>query len=188
MRAKLSVNLIGGPALSPNAFAGAKPRSVLAGVSVTVSAPTGKYLPEKVINIGANRWAIKPEAGVSYNWRRRWYTDLYGGAWFFSANSSFYPGASHRQQDPLPSLQGHLSYTLAKRTWAALDGTWFWGGGSHTNGGPAATRVNSKRIGAVMAVGLTPRQSLKLSYSFGASVRVGEDFRTAAIAYQFLWF
>jgi hypothetical protein len=188
MRAKFAVNLVGSPALAPPAFAGTKPRNFIAGVSLIVSAPTGRYQPEKVVNVGANRWAFKPEAGISYNWRRRWYTDLYGGVWIFSTNSSFYPGSSRRQQDALPSLQAHLSYTLAKRTWAALDGTWFWGGDTHTDGGPPTARMNNKRIGAVLAVGLTPRQSIKLSYSFGASVRVGENFRTAGIAYQLLWF
>ena len=81
-----------------------------------------------------------------------------------------------------------MSYTLARRTWVALDGTWFWGGGASTNGGPVTARMDNKRIGAVLALGLTPRQSVKFSYSFGASVRVGDDFGTAAVAYQLLWF
>jgi hypothetical protein len=188
LRAKLSVNLIGSPALGPRDFARATPRSVVAGVSLTVSAPTGQNYPEKLINIGANRWGFKPEAGISYNWHRKWFADLSGGAWFFSANPSFYPGTSRRQQDPLPSLQGHLSYTLAKRSWAALDGTWFWGGESHTNGGPASVRMNNKRVGALLAIGLTARQSIKISYSYGASTRVGEAFWTTGVAYQLLWF
>jgi hypothetical protein len=187
-RAKLSVNLVGSPARGPKAFAGARTSPLIAGASLTVSAPTGKYSPEKLVNIGTNRWAFKPEAGISWNWRRKWYTELYGGAWFFTANNSFYPGASERAQDPLTSLQAHLSYTLARRSWAALDGTWFWGGDTRTNGGPATSRQDSKRLGAVLALGLTPRQSIKLSYSFGASVRLGQNFRTAGLAYQLLWF
>jgi hypothetical protein len=188
MRAKLSVNLIGSPALSPGAFAAAKPRSVVGGVSLTISAPTGQNYSEKLINIGANRWGFKPEAGISYNWRRKWYAELYGGVWFFSVNPSSYPGTSRRQQDPLTSLQGHFSYTLAKRSWAALDGTWFWGGDSHTNGGPAVARIDNKRVGALLAIGLTARQSVKISYSYGASTRVGDDFGMVGVAYQLLWF
>ena len=188
MRAKLSLNLIGGPALSPEAFARAAPPSVVAGVSLTVSAPTGQNYPSKLINIGSHRWGLKPEAGISYGWRRKWYGDLYGGAWFFSENSSFYPGTSRRQQDPLSSLQGHLSYTFARRSWAALDGTWFWGGASHTNGGPATARMDNKRVGVLLAIGVTSRQSIKIGYSYGASTRVGDNFGTVAVAYQRLWF
>src|SRR5206468_3701816 len=125
LRAKLSVNLIGSPGLGPREFARAAPRRVVGGVSLTVSAPTGKYYRNKLINIGSNRWAFKPEAGISYHLLPRWYADVYGGVWLFTANASSYPGTARREQDPLPSLQVHLSYTLARRTWAALDGTWF---------------------------------------------------------------
>jgi hypothetical protein len=48
--------------------------------------------------------------------------------------------------------------------------------------------MDNKRMGAVLALGLTARQSVKLGYSFGASTRVGESFGTLAIAYQTLWF
>ncbi len=189
MRAKLSVNLIGAAALRSQDFARRTPSSVVAGVSLTVSAPTGQNSPDKLINLGANRWGFKPEAGVSWNWRRKWYTDLYAGTWFFTANPEAYPaGTARRQQDPLSSVQGHVSYTFARRSWAALDGTWFWGGASHTNGGPATARQDNKRVGALVALGITTRQSVKITYSYGASTRVGDDFGTLGVAYQALWF
>ncbi len=187
-RVKLNVNFIGAPALKPQAYARAAARSVVVGASLTLSIPTGQNDPAKLINIGTNRWAIKPEIGLSYQWRQRWCVDCYGGVWFFTANPSFYPGTSRRQQDPLGSVQGHLSYTFARRTWAALDGTWYWGGASRTNGGPASARLNNARLGALVAVGLTARQSIKLGYSFGTSTRVGQDFDTVGISYQQLWF
>jgi hypothetical protein len=188
LRAKLSVNLIGSPALAPGEFARATHRSVVAGVSLAISAPTGQNYPQKLVNIGTNRWGFKPEAGISYNWRRKWYTDLYAGSWFFTANPSFYPGTVRRQQDPLPSLQAHVSYSFAPRSWAAVDGTWFWGGGTRANGGPATSRLDNKRAGVVLAYGVTARQSIKLAYSFGASTRVGDNFGTVAAGYQLLWF
>ena len=48
--------------------------------------------------------------------------------------------------------------------------------------------MNNKRIGAVLAIGLTARQSIRLGYSYGASTRVGEDFGTVGVAYQVLWY
>src|SRR5262249_44013161 len=61
---KLSVNLRGNPALSPREFARA-PRRTIVGASVAVSAPAGQYYDTKLVNIGNNRWAFKPEVGVS---------------------------------------------------------------------------------------------------------------------------
>jgi hypothetical protein len=188
MRVKLSVNLIGSPARSLADFVRTPTRDVVAGVSLTVSAPTGQNYPEKLINIGTNRWGFKPEAGVSYRWRKKWYADLYGGAWFFTENTSFYPGTSHRTQDPLTSVQAHVSYTFARRSWASLDGTRYWGGSSRTNGGPPSARMSNDRVGALVALGVTARQSIKLGYSYGAATRVGDDFGTLGVAYQVLWF
>jgi len=189
MRVKLSVNLIGCRALKPQDFARRTPSSTVAGVSLTVSAPTGQNSPDRLINLGANRWGLKPEAGMSWNWRRKWYTDLYAGTWFFTENPEAYPaGTASRQQDPLSSVQAHVSYTFAPRSWAALDGTWFWGGASHTNGGPGTARQDNKRVGALVALGLTASQSVKIVYSYGASTRVGDDFGTVGVAYQVLWF
>jgi len=158
------------------------------GASVAVSPPNGQYEPNRLINIGTNRWAFKPELGISYNWRKQWYLEGYGGVTFFTANSAFYPGQTLREQDPLISLQGHLSYTLARRSWAALQSTWYGGGATRSNGGAWSARQESTRLGGLVAIGLTASQSIKLSYSYGASIRVGQNFGTAAAAYQFLWF
>ena len=37
----------------------------LVGVSLTVAPPLGQYDDTKVINLGTNRWSVKPEIGLS---------------------------------------------------------------------------------------------------------------------------
>ena len=63
-RIKLSVNLVGNPAMRARAFAKA-PRKTIVGTSLTVVAPDGQYYPAKLINLGTNRWGFKPEIGVA---------------------------------------------------------------------------------------------------------------------------
>ncbi len=188
VRAKLAVNLIGSPALAPRDFARTPARRLVAGASLAIIAPTGENDPERLINIGSRRWAFKPEVGVSYNWKRKLYAELYGGVTFFTANDAYYPGQSTREQDPLGSLQAHLSYTFARRSWFALDATRYSGGDARVNGGPPAARLNNTRLGAVAAIGLTDRHSVKLGYSFGAATSVGQNFRTVSAGYQLAWF
>jgi hypothetical protein len=188
VRAKLSINLIGPPAMAPAEFARTPHSPWIAGASLAVSAPTGQYNHTRLINIGAHRWSFKPEVGVSYNWRARWFFETYGGVTFFADNDAFYPGAVRLAQDPLTSVQAHASYTIAPRTWAALESTWYAGGATRSNGGAPTARQDNTRVGALLAIGITPRQSLKLGYSFGSSIRVGQSFRTAALSYQVLWF
>jgi hypothetical protein len=40
---------------------------------------------------GANRWAFKPEVGLSRRWGP-WVLDAYGGMWFFTENPEFFYG------------------------------------------------------------------------------------------------
>jgi len=188
LRVKLSANLIGSPALTPAEFAKTPPRPLIVGASVAVVAPTGQYFANKGINIGTNRWAFKPEVGASYNWKAKFYLDLYAGVWLFAANQSFYPGTNIYTQDPLVSLQLHTSYTFFPRFFAALDGTWYGGGSTHVNGGPASVRTDNSRIGALVSYGFTQKQAVKLSWSYGASSRIGSDYTTWTLVYQVLWF
>jgi hypothetical protein len=67
LRFRLSVNLYGAPALTLKEFENYKQDTII-GVSVQVSAPSGQYDPEKLLNIGSNRWSVKPEIGTSKAW------------------------------------------------------------------------------------------------------------------------
>ena len=63
-RFRLSVNLYGAPALALDEFANYQ-QDVIVGVSLQFSPPLGQYDPDRLVNIGSNRWAFKPELGVS---------------------------------------------------------------------------------------------------------------------------
>jgi hypothetical protein len=145
LRAQLTVNLLGGPALAPKEFASNRPDTVL-GLSVAVSAPTGQYDPSKLINIGGNRWSFKPQLGVSTT-AGRWYLELYGGVWLFGANSDFY-GGSLREQDPLGTFQAHVSYTFKPRLWLAGNATFYTGGRTTLDGLVKADLQRNSRLGA----------------------------------------
>ena len=186
MRTKLSVNLYGNPAMSPQEFARAS-RGVLVGASLSIFTPTGQYDPTRLINLGTNRWAFKPEVGVSFPFRKFDF-DIYTGVVFFTANSSYYPGTSSRTQDPIGTVQLHGSYTFRPGLWLALDGTWYGGGASRVNDGPPTVRLSNSRVGATLSVPIGKHQSLKANYSTGAAVRAGQDFNTVAVAWQYLWF
>jgi hypothetical protein len=185
VRLRLAMNLLGGPAMTPKEFAQRTPRTTL-GASIVILAPTGEYFPDKLINIGSNRWGIKPELGLSVPFKR-WLFDIYGGAWFYTDNDEFYGGV-RRSQDPISTVQGHVSYTIRPRLWLAVDSTYYFGGQSTVGGVVKADRKENSRLGITMSLPLGARQSLKLSWSEGASTRTGNDFRTWGIAWQYAWF
>lgn len=183
-RVRLSINLRGNDAMPIAQFA-KTPRRTIVGASVTVAAPTGEYDGTKLINLGNHRWAFKPEAGVAVP-RGPWEIDAYAGVWLFTANQDFFPGGLERTQDPLFTLQGHVSYTVRPRLWLAANATWYAGGRSQVAAGAPSATVNNSRLGVTASVPLGQRQSIKLSYGDGIIVRSGTNFRTLAVGWQWL--
>jgi hypothetical protein len=186
-KARFSVNLYGNPAMSPREFARRQSRSLIIAASLTLDAPSGQYSGTKLVNLGTNRWAFKPEVGVSLP-VRKFYFDLYAGAWLYTANTNFYPGGLRRTQDPLTALQAHFSYTFRRNLWAAIDSTWYGGGVTTVNGGAPSQRQSNSRLGATLSLPLVHNQSLKIAYSSGVTGTIGASFNTLSIGWQHVWF
>jgi hypothetical protein len=189
---RFSVNLIGGPAMGVVDFLKWR-QKIIVGVSVRLVSPTGQYDETKLINYGANRWAFKPEVGLSRRWGH-WVLDTYAAVWFFTTNPAFFShnqfssGANMQKQSVIGAFEGHLSYDVKPRFWASLDGN-FWEGGRTTLNGitnPNSLQRNS-RIGGTVSVPLSRHQSLKLSYNRGAYIRYGGNFNNVSVGWQYSW-
>jgi hypothetical protein len=185
-RLRLGVLLYGGQAMDAKTFA-STPRNPILGASLVVVVPVGQYMPDKLINIGANRWAFKPELGFSYP-KGRWQFDAYAGMWLFAKNSDFF-GGHLREQDSIASFQGHVSYTIRPGLWAALDATHYSGGDITQDEIPSAPRQSNLRVGATVSVPVPQVRGLlvKFTYSDGAVTRVGSDFTAYGVAFQYAW-
>ena len=134
-----------------------------------MAAPTGQYYPNRLINLGTNRWAFKPEVALSYPIAQRWLVDVYAALWLFGANGSFYPGTERRTQELIGALQAHVGYSLSVKAWAAFDATWYAGGQTAVDGVPkGASRVELARR---RATGLSGRQQARPSRSQAARAR-----------------
>jgi len=181
---RFAVNLIGGPALTPRDFRQHEPQTTL-GASLTIIAPFGQYDSSKLINLGTNRWAYKPELGLSQP-VGKWIFELYAGVWLFQTNENFF-GGQVRQQDPLASYQAHVVYNFRPNLWAAADYTYYAGGSTTVDGQPMNDRQGNTRGGLTLSVPLTRDQSLKFTWTQGVSTRVGSSFETIGVTWQWLW-
>jgi len=182
----VSVLLRGAPAVSMLEFAKA-PRRTILGTSLTVVAPTGQFFSDKLINLGANRWAFKPEVALSQPLRDRWLLDLYAGVWLFTNNESFYPGTVVRTQAPIGAFQSHVSYNFRRQLWAAFNATYYVGGRSTLQGIGNDDRQSNSRVGGTVVLPVGRRHSIKLAASRGAIVRYGASFSTFSIGWQTGW-
>ena len=181
---RYAVNLYGAPAMNLQEFADYR-QGTIVGASITVTAPTGQYDPNRLINVGTNRWGFKPELGVSRAFGK-WTIECAVGAWLYTENDRFY-GTSVRAQLPLGSVQTHLVRLLPHRIWIAGDLTYFTGGRTQTNGQDNENDQRNSRWGATLGIGLSPRQAIKLTFFDGLSTRVGGDIRSIGISYNVVW-
>lgn len=183
LRLRWSILFKGAPALTVREFAKAPQKTIL-GASLNVVVPTGQYFNEKLVNLGTNRWAFRPEFAVSHPFGKRWMIDGYVGVWLFTANSSYFPGNVRKIQNPMGTFQAHLSYNVNLRAWVAFDMTYYAGGNSELNGNPINDRQSNSRVGATLVVPTGKMSSLKFAVSTGAIVRAGANFTTFSIGWQ----
>jgi hypothetical protein len=162
------------------------PRRTAVGVAVTVVPPCGRDIARQLANLGYNRWAVKPEIGLSHT-VGRWTLDASAGAWLFSTNHSYYPARAIKRQDAVVALQGHASYSLPRRSWLAVN---------HMVRGRRDTRrwrvepgsPAQPRVGATLSIPIVGQQSIKLAYSTGTTTRRGSDFNAFNATWQLVMF
>lgn len=183
-RFRLSVNLYGAPALTLKEFATYK-QDIIIGASMQVSAPLGQYDSYKLLNIGTNRWSIKPEAGVSKALGPL-ILERAGGVTFYTPNNNFL-GGKQKEQDPLFSLQGHAIYGFKSGVWVALDGTFYRGGQTTVDGVTNDDLQQNTRVGLTVVLPVNRYNSIKLFGSTGATSRAGGDFQSVGIVWQYRW-
>jgi len=183
-RLRFSVNLYGAPALSLKEFAGYK-HDLIIGASLQVSAPLGQYDSDRLVNIGTNRWAFKPELGISKGLGPLT-LELAAGVSFYTDNPDFLGGQT-RAQDPIYSVQGHVIYSLRSGIWLAVDGTYYTGGRTTVDGVEGNDLQKNWRVGLTVALPINRYNSLKLYATTGVFTRTGSDFDTVGVAWQYRW-
>jgi len=157
---------------------------LILGASLKVLAPTGVYEPDKLINVGANRWAFKPELGFMIPLENRWLLELEVGAWFFTDNDEFL-GVT-REQKPVIATEIHLIRRFEPGFWGALDLNFFTGGQTIVGEELRADLQRNSRIGITLVFPLAGRQALKFGFSMGILTKSGGDFYSALLTYNVL--
>jgi hypothetical protein len=182
-RFRLSVNFHGAPALEPREFATFE-QDFIIGASVQITAPWGQYDDERLVNIGTNRWSIKPEIGMSKNLEHiAW--EMAAAVTLYDDNDDFVNGTL--KVDPIYSLQAHVVHVFQRGAWLAGDATHYRGGRSTVGDSSRDDLQENWRLGVTFGFPLTGNQTLRVHASSGVSTRTGTDFDTVAIAWQYRW-
>jgi len=183
-RFRISFNFYGAPALSVQEFANYQ-QDLIIGASVQVSAPLGQYDKDKLVNLGSNRWFVKPDIGISKAWGA-FALELSTGVFFFSNNNDYLDGKT-LEQDPVYTTQLHGTYNFGRGIWAALSGAYDYGGRTTVDGVKNDDRQDNSRIGATLALPVNRNNSIKLYASSSVHTSVGSDIDLLGIVWQYRW-
>ena len=183
LAATLSINLLGAPAMNGQEFQEMRrnPQPVL-GASIKLVAPTARYESDRLINVGANRWAMKAEVGYIIVLRPKWLFETSLGGWFFQDNDDFL--GMKKEQKPVLSVQGHLIHRFRAGFWASLDANYYKGGRSTIGGQRLDDLQRDSKIGATLVFPFATRHAIKMSYSVGSLNDSDENFDALLIGYQ----
>ena len=179
-----SLNFHGAPALSLKEFNHYQ-QDTIVGFSFKLTAPLGTYDPDKIFNIGTNRWSFEPRIGVSQA-LGNWILEGSAAITFYTDNNNFFNGGT-RQQENVYSTQFHAIYSFPRNIWLALSATYYTGGETTINGVIRNDLQQNWRTGFTLALPVNRRHSIKLFGNRGISTRTGNNYDTAGIAWQYRW-
>lgn len=183
-RVTVVVNLAGAPALDREAFTAYRQRTIV-GASFQVAVPVGQYEPDRVINLGTNRWGFRPGVGVSHQ-AGPWIVEGSASVGLFTTNDELLETRRFTQR-PIGLFEGSVIRYFTPRIWGAVHALWVTGGAGVLDGRENAAAQGNARLGASVSLPLARGQSMKIGIAESAVTRFGNDFASLSFVYQRAW-
>lgn len=163
---RFSVHLLGAPdagAGESSKGATKKRVSTVVGAAVAVRVPLGEYIDEELINLGQNRFVVRPQIGMVHS-RGPWSFELTASTFFYTENDSFL-GDKRRRQAPTHAIQSHVVRVFRPGFWASVSAAYGWGGENTVD--TAAKGDTRRDVLAAVSIGfpVARNQGVKFSYS-----------------------
>ena len=184
-RIRLSVNFIGAPALKGKeyqAYRASHTTNTVVGAALAVTLPLGQYKEDKLLNLGQNRFIIRPQIGAVHT-RGPWSFELTGSAFFYTDNDEFWNG-NKLEQKPLLALQAHVIRSFRHGIWASLSAGGVRAGESTINGEEKDDTKEDFLYALSAGLPVTRTTSVKIAYVRGRTGRnVGSDTDNIGIGF-----
>ena len=185
-RIRLSVLLYGGPAETPAEYAKSEKSNTVVGAAVAIKLPLGDYLEDLLINLGKNRWIIRPQLGVTHS-RKKWTYELTGSVFIFGDNDDFW-GGNKLESDPLYAIQGHLIYTFRPGLWASLSTAYGSGLQATINGLPKDNKAANWVTAVSAGFPLSRTQGLKIAWlRFRSQAETGSNQDSLIVGWSMMF-
>ena len=103
-------------------------------------------------------------------------------------NDDFFGGQT-LEQNPFYYVKGDIIYNFRflRGLWLSFNAGWANGGETTVDGLFKANPQRNSRLGSTLNIPLAPRNSLKVVYTSGLTTRLGADFDSINLVYQYTW-
>jgi len=185
-RLRLSVNFLGAPALRGkefNAYRASHSINTVVGAALAVTLPLGEYEQDKLLNLGGNRFIVRPQLGFVHT-RGHWSYELTGSVFLYTDNDEFL-GNNKLEQDPIYAFQTHLNYQSSQRWWASISAGYDQGGESRINGVKQDDQRRDLLYGISAGFPVSQSSTIKLAYIGSRTYEdTGQDTNSVAFSYS----
>jgi len=181
----MHVGLIGAPALALPEFAKRPKAFQMVGILGT-TIPIGTYDPDRLINLGTNRWSFRLGVGtvLPFGEKKRTAWESANSGFFFTPNTDLLL-ADERSQDPLFVSENHLTHNFTPKLWGSADLRWQIGGETTTDGEPDDNLTNILGGGISLGYQFTPHLSGYGGY--GLILAKKGDAEESMFRFQLAW-
>ncbi len=167
-------------------FATSKKSNTIIGAALAVTMPTGDYSAQRLINLGENRWVIRPQLGVTHT-RGKWTGELSGSVFFYLDNNHFFREAQ-LETDPLFATQAHLIYTFRPGLWTSISTAYGWGGEATVNGDAKNNPSGNWLTALSFGFPIDRKQGIKVSWLRGRTQKpTGSDIDSLNLVYSLMF-
>jgi hypothetical protein len=180
----LAVNFIGSRAVHLKDFRTYNEGTIV-GADVIAVLPLGQYDPTKLINLGSDRWAVRPRLGFSSRIYRLT-LEANTAVWLFSDIPEAYGGTTI-SQEPIWSLSGNVLYIFKSGIWGGVSWGMASGGKTVVNGIEKDNAQSNSRLAATFAIPINKKLILRFFYINSVTTALGTDFDFYNISIQYTW-
>jgi hypothetical protein len=186
---RLSLNFYGAPALRGTEFTdfvAANPVRTAFGASLAVSLPWGAYDSRELINVGANRYVLRPQVGTLHQ-RGPWSFELTGSVYVFSDNDDFVESTT-LSQEPIYALQAHVTRNFKGNFWLGAGMAYAAGGVITLDRTRTDFKVDNLLVNLVGGYRISQNQSVMLAWQRGRTqIDVGTDSDSWLFSWVISW-
>ena len=151
-----------------------------------MTVPLGKYCDDCLINIGNNRWSVRPQIGVVHT-RGPWSFELTGSMFLFTDNNNFLRDVVLKQET-LYTAQTHAIYSFKSGLWFSLSAAYGAGGRIIIDQQKTQFEVDNWLWAAGFGFPVGKTQSIHLAWISGRTQNdVGRDSDNLLLSWSARW-